>query len=51
MASSVKHWLCKYKDLSLIPRIHIQMQGIEAHTCNPSTGEMEIGFLELTDLA
>lgn len=43
MAQLVKCLLCKHEDLSLIPKIHVQMLGLAEEVHNPSTGEAEAG--------
>jgi hypothetical protein len=38
MAQSIKYLLHECEDLGSIPKIHIKVSSIVAHTCNPSTG-------------
>ena len=45
MAQLVKCLLCKHEDLSLIPKIHVQMLGAAEEVHNPSPGEAEAGGL------
>lgn len=49
---SVKCFLCKPKDLSLILSTHIKMLAMVVHACNPSTGKVEMrGALRLVGQA
>jgi hypothetical protein len=49
MAQSVKSFICKHEDMSLIPRYHVQRSHIQWHTLLTSTGEAGISeYLGLT---
>ena len=42
LALSVKRMLGKHEDLISVPSIHVKCQ-VVAYSCNPSTGEVELG--------